>query len=407
MKPDAAPVALLHGPAGGGAPALRFAAPPPLGLYVHLPWCVRKCPYCDFNSHELREALPAEAYVDALIADLERELPLVWGRTVQTIFIGGGTPSLFPARAVERLISAVRARLRVAPGAEITLEANPGAVEADRMREFRDAGVNRISLGIQSLDDDLLRRLGRIHDAGEARAAVEAVREAGFAAWNLDLMYGLPGQSVAGAVADVREAVALGPPHLSHYQLTIEPNTVFHHRPPERAADDELWDMQVRCQAELAAAGYVQYEVSAYARQGMACAHNVNYWTFGDYLGIGAGAHAKLTQAGEPAVHRRIKVRHPRDYLRRAADGDPLAEDRELAAADLGLEFMMNALRLNDGFATALFQERTGLPLALFERPLGEAERLGLIGRDLGRIWPTERGRRYLDDLVMLFLPDD
>ena len=380
---------------------------PPLSLYIHLPWCVRKCPYCDFNSHAVRDAIPEEAYVDALIADLEQDLPLVWGRTVYTVFIGGGTPSLFSARSIERLLDEVRARLRLAPDAEITLEANPGTVEAGRFAEYRDAGINRLSIGVQSLDDEMLRRIGRVHGAAEAMAAAEAAAHAGFDRWNVDLMYGLPGQSREQALCDIQRAIALDPPHISHYQLTIEPNTLFYNRPPNRADDDELWEMQGVCQQALSAAGYAQYEVSAYARLGAECAHNRNYWEFGDYLGIGAGAHAKITLGDEQAVRRMSKVRNPADYLSSASAIGRVAETRVLSTQDLGLEFMMNALRLNQGFAARLFHERTGLPIAMLAAPLERAERLGLIGQDITRIWPTERGRRYLNDLLLLFMPDD
>lgn len=387
--------------------APRFLAPPPLSLYIHVPWCTRKCPYCDFNSHEAQGPLPERDYLSALIADLEQDLPLVWGRPVESVFIGGGTPSLMSPAGIDRLLSDVRARLPLVPGAEITMEANPGTVERGQLREFRAAGVNRLSLGVQSLDDALLERIGRIHCAAEARAAAEDAAAAGFESWNLDLMYGLPGQSLEQALADLRAAIDLSPPHLSQYQLTIEPNTAFYQRPPERADDDALWEMQSHSQEWLAAAGYVQYEVSAYARSGAQCRHNLNYWRFGDYLGIGAGAHAKLTVAAEQRVHRLSKARHPRDYLARAAGEARIAERRTLGAAELGLEFMMNALRLNAGFDRRLFQEHTGLPLALLERPLARAEELGLIGRDHLRVWPTERGVRYLNELLMLFMPDD
>ncbi len=384
----------------------RFGAPPPLGLYVHIPWCVRKCPYCDFNSHEARNDLPEAEYVAALITDLEQDLPSVWGRAVETVFIGGGTPSLFVPETLDRLLSDLRARLPLVPGAEITIEANPGAVDAARFAEFRAAGVNRISLGVQSLDDRLLERIGRIHDAAAARAAADAIRDAGFEHWNIDLMYGLPGQSVEQALADIDAALALGPPHLSHYQLTIEPNTAFHHRPPPLPADDALWDMQLRCQQSLASQGLEQYEVSAYARPGHRCRHNLNYWRFGDYLGIGAGAHAKITDAPEQHIRRASKIRGPRDYLAGAAGPGRIAEQRALTVADTGLEFMMNALRLNEGFTPRLFAEHAGLPLALFEPSLARAEALGLLERGDDHIRASERGRRYLDDLLGLFLPD-
>ncbi len=393
--------------AGTALAAPRFDTVPPLALYIHIPWCTRKCPYCDFNSHEARERIPEADYIHALIADLEQELPLVWGRNVESVFIGGGTPSLLAPETLDRLLSDVRARLPLYPGAEITLEANPGTVDAGRLREFRAAGINRLSLGVQSLNDELLARIGRIHDAKQARVAAEATVSAGFERWNIDLMYGLPGQSLQGALDDLHAAVALEPPHLSHYQLTIEPNTAFYLQPPPQPDDDTLWDMQSHCQDYLAAAGYLQYEVSAYARPGMQCRHNLNYWRFGDYLGIGAGAHGKLTLPAAQTVERLSKVRHPRAYLEQAASAARIAEQRRLDAPALGFEFMLNALRLNEGFERRLFQERTGLPLALFEPALARAETLELIERDHVHIRPTARGRRYLNELLMLFLPDD
>lgn len=387
-------------------PASTFCAPPPLALYVHIPWCERKCPYCDFNSHESGDAVPEDRYVDALLADLEQSLPLVWGRTVQCAFIGGGTPSLFSPRAIDRLLAGVRARVMLAPGAEITLEANPGTIDRGTLPELRSAGVTRISLGVQSLDDDLLARIGRIHDAAQARAAAEWTAAAGFASWNIDLMYGLPGQTTAGAISDVRAALALQPPHVSHYQLTIEPGTAFFLRPPPRPPDDTLWEMQVACQEEFAVAGRMQYEVSAWAVPGAECRHNLNYWRFGDYLGIGAGAHAKITLPAEQAVERQARARSPQGYMTRAARPDCIVERRRPAGAELAFEFMMNALRLVEGFESPLFVERTGLPLATVDAPLRRAEQLGLIECTPARVVPTARGRRYLDDLVALFLPD-
>lgn len=385
----------------------RFDTVPPLALYIHIPWCTRKCPYCDFNSHEARGSIPETEYLHALIADLEQELPLVWGRSVDSVFIGGGTPSLLSPEILDRLLSDVRARLPLAPGAEITMEANPGTIETGLLREFRAAGINRLSLGVQSLDDALLTRIGRIHDAAQARRAAEEAAAAGFERWNIDLMYGLPGQTLAGALDDLRAAIALAPTHISHYQLTIEPNTAFHLQPPPQPDDDALWDMQAHCQDLLADAGYLQYEVSAYARPGMQCRHNLNYWRFGDYLGIGAGAHGKITLPAAQTVERLSKVRHPRAYLEQATGAARIAEQRRLDAPALGFEFMLNALRLNAGFERRLFQERTGLPLALFEPALARAETLELIERDHAHIRPTARGRRYLNELLMLFLPDD
>ncbi|MBK8163865.1 MAG: oxygen-independent coproporphyrinogen III oxidase-like protein [Gammaproteobacteria bacterium] len=387
--------------------SFRFDAAPPLTLYVHIPWCARKCPYCDFNSHESAAALPEQAYLAALMADLEQELPEIWGRRVESVFIGGGTPSLFAPASIDRLLSDVRARLSLLSGAEITLEANPGTVDAGRLREFRAAGVNRLSLGAQSFDDTLLARIGRIHGRAEILGAAEGIAAAGFDNWNLDLMYGLPGQSPAQALADVRQAMALQPTHLSHYQLTLEPNTAFHHSPPTLPDDDTAWEMQRQCQTELAAQGYAQYETSAYAQDGRRCRHNLNYWHFGDYIGIGAGAHGKLTHAPTQTIRRSAKVKHPRAYLDAAADAARVDTRQELVPAQTGLEFMMNALRLNEGFPVALFQAHAGLPLAIVESPLARAEQLGLIGRDLHTIRPSERGRRYLNELLTLFVPDE
>lgn len=388
------------------AQASGFAAAPPLSLYIHVPWCTRKCPYCDFNSHEPRGEIPEADYIAALTADLEHDLPLVWGRPVESIFIGGGTPSLLRPESIDRLLSDVRARVPLRPGAEITLEANPGTVDRARLAELKAAGINRLSIGVQSLDDELLRRIGRIHDAAAARAAAEGAVAAGFDNWNIDLMYGLPGQSIEGAQADLRAALALGAPHVSHYQLTIEPNTAFHHAPPSRADDDGLWEMQQHCQELFAAAGYARYEVSAWTRPGHECRHNLNYWLFGDYLGIGAGAHAKLTVVSAQSVERSSRVRGPRDYLARAG-AERIAERRRLESADLALEFMMNALRLSAGFERRVFQEHTGLSIALVEPALARAETLGLLDRDHLRIWPTEQGQRYLNELLMLFMGGD
>jgi oxygen-independent coproporphyrinogen-3 oxidase len=387
------------------APVFHFEAPPPLTLYIHIPWCARKCPYCDFNSHESAAALPEQAYLAALTADLEQDLPQVWGRRVESVFIGGGTPSLFAPAAIDRMLSDIRARLPLLPGAEVTLEANPGTVDAGRLREFRAAGINRLSLGGQSFDPALLARIGRIHGTAEILNAAEGIAAAGFDNWNIDLMYGLPGQTVAQALADVRQAVALGPTHISHYQLTLEPNTAFYHSPPSLPDDDTAWEMQQRCQAELADYGYRQYETSAYARDGRRCHHNLNYWRFGDYLGIGAGAHGKITTASDHAIRRTSKVKHPRAYIE--ADGATRIDTRQvLDPVHTGLEFMMNALRLNEGFPIELYRAHTGLPLSVVERPLARAGELGLIERDTAAIRPSERGRRYLNELLTLFVPE-
>ncbi len=382
--------------------------PLPLALYVHVPWCVRKCPYCDFNSHPLREPLPEAAFVDALIADLEHELPRVWGRPLDTLFIGGGTPSLLSVAAIERLLSAVRARLRLRPGAEITLEANPGTVDQARFHGYREAGINRLSLGVQSFDDHLLTAIGRIHNGRSAHAAIEAARAAGFDNLNLDLMFGLPGQRPEGAEADLDAALSHAPEHLSRYQLTIEPNTAFGAAPPPLPDDEPLWQMHQLGRDRLEAAGYRPYEVSAWARPGRQSRHNLNYWHFGDYLGIGPGAHGKLTHTTEQGVlqvERHHRVRHPRDYLARAARGEATTAGREaISGPALALEFLINGLRLHDGVERDLFSRRTGLPLATIAAELAEAQRRGLMRDDPDRLAPTEKGRRYLDDLLGLFV---
>jgi oxygen-independent coproporphyrinogen-3 oxidase len=371
---------------------------PPLALYVHIPWCVRKCPYCDFNSHQRAGELPEREYVGKLIDDLEDLLPAVWGRRIVSVFIGGGTPSLFSPESIETLLSGVRARLPLEPGAEITLEGNPGTVEAARFAGFRQAGVNRISVGVQSFDDRMLAALGRIHGADEARRAVAAALHS-FDNVNLDLMYGLPGQTLAMARSDIEEAVRLGVPHVSAYQLTIEPNTVFWSRPPQLPQHDEGADMQLAVEEVLCAAGYGHYETSAFARPGHRCRHNLNYWEFGDYLGIGAGAHGKMSFPARITRHSRIK--QPREYL---LSKNSLIEDREISAKEIPFEFMLNALRLLEGFPMTLFAERTGLPPATVEAKLAKADSQGLIERDWKRIRPSARGRLFLNELLELFL---
>jgi len=376
----------------------HFTVLPPLALYVHLPWCVKKCPYCDFNSHEKQAELPFQEYVAALIRDLEAMLPSVWGRRIHTIFMGGGTPSLFPAQQIDFLLSAVRARLALEPGAEITMEANPGTAEAGRFRGYRDAGVNRLSLGVQSFDDSMLQALGRIHSADEARRAIGMALDT-FGNVNIDLMYGLPGQTLAMARADIEEAVRHGTPHLSAYQLTIEPNTVFFSQPPELPGHDAAADMQVMAEETLAAAGFEHYETSAFARPGRRCRHNLNYWEFGDYLGIGAGAHGKLSFADRVTRHEQVK--QPRDYLK----NDAAIEIRNIAPRELPFEFMLNALRLVEGFPEELFAARAGLPWSSIEAGIMAAQERNLLERSAQRIRPTGRGRRFLNDLVGLFLP--
>ena len=383
----------------------QFASLPPLSLYIHFPWCVQKCPYCDFNSHPLRAELPEERYVDALLADLELDLPRVWGRPVRTVFLGGGTPSLFSPAAIDRLLSGVRARLPLAADAEITLEANPGTVELARFRGYRDASVNRLSIGIQSFDPEQLRVLGRIHGRDEALAAALAARDAGFDNFNLDLMFGLPGQTPERALTDVRSALALAPTHLSLYQLTLEPQTPFHARPPANLPDDDtLAVMQEMLQGEVAAAGFSQYEVSAYARAGYECRHNRNYWQFGDYLGIGAGAHAKITDA--LGITRLWKRKQPQDYLAHAGTPAAIGEEQRLAPEDAVFEFMLNALRLTQGVPATLFGERTGLDYSRIKKTLAQAEALGLLDAAPAHIRPSVPGRRFLNDLIALFLPE-
>jgi len=378
--------------------AVRLQALPPLALYVHIPWCVRKCPYCDFNSHEKGGALPEGEYVEALFRDLEELLPKVWGRRLTSVFIGGGTPSLFAPDSIDRLLSGVRARLTLEPEAEITLEANPGTVEAGRFKGFRAAGVNRISVGVQSLDDRMLKKLGRIHDSGEARRAIESAL-ASFDNVNLDLMYGLPGQDLEMARADLEQALALGTPHLSAYQLTIEPNTVFFSRPPKLPEHDLTADMQVMIEEILEKNDFQHYETSAFAKPGRRSRHNLNYWQFGDYLGIGAGAHGKISFPDRITRHSRMK--QPREFLSAQSS---LVEDREIPASELPFEFALNALRLTDGFPPGLFAERTGLPSSILEKPLKEAEAKGLLQISWDRIAPTARGRLFLNELLELFL---
>jgi putative oxygen-independent coproporphyrinogen III oxidase len=385
---------------------VRLQALPPLALYVHIPWCVRKCPYCDFNSHEVRGAGRAEApeqdYVRALIADLEFALPQIWGRRVYSVFFGGGTPSLFSARAIDDLLAAFRARLNFAADAEITLEANPGTFESVKFRDYRASGVNRLSIGVQSFNPAHLAALGRIHDGEEARRAV-GIAQAHFDNINLDLMYALPRQTLRQAQQDIDAAASYGPSHLSAYHLTLEPNTLFHHQPPPLPDPELAADMQDMVEEQLAGAGYVNYETSAFAKGGSECRHNLNYWRFGDYLGIGAGAHSKLSFPDR--ILRQARYKQPREYMQRTAAGAPVQEEHRVTRGDLGFEFMMNALRLTRGFEAGLFAERTGLTLAAVERPLQEAAQRGLIARDHLRIAPTERGRRFLNDVLQLFLP--
>lgn len=366
---------------------------------------MRKCPYCDFNSHALKNDLPETAYIDALISDLEQELCLIWGRPISSIFLGGGTPSLFSPEALDRLFSALRARLAFAPDIEITLEANPGAIEQERFSEYKTVGINRLSIGVQSFNNEQLQKLGRIHSRRDAYNAAEAAHAAGLDNFNLDLMFALPRQTLSQALSDLEEAIALEPAHLSWYQLTIEPNTLFHQQQPTLPSDEHSWDMQQQGRAKLATAGYTQYEVSAYAR-GAQCLHNLNYWRFGDYLGIGAGAHGKISRADTQTIYRRWKIKQPAAYLRHAESEKRLGGLQVLSENDASLEFMMNTLRLQQGFPSELFMQHTGLPLSLVEEPLREAEERGWIQRQRNQITPTEDGQRFLNDLLGLFLPD-
>jgi oxygen-independent coproporphyrinogen-3 oxidase len=403
---------------------LQFTSLPPLTLYIHIPWCIKKCPYCDFNSHQLApNEIPEEDYVNALIRDLEYDLPAVWGRTVDTIFIGGGTPSLLSADAIENLLSAIRARLPLKPQLEITLEANPGAINSEKLQAFRAAGINRLSLGVQSFSNKLLQRLGRVHNGEDALNTIENIKEVGFENWNIDLMYGLPGQTLADALNDIHTAIAYSPPHISHYQLTIEPNTLFHARPPALPEDDDIWTIYQQCHNSLAKHQYGHYETSAYAKddpQGHhQCHHNLNYWHFGDYLGIGAGAHAKISNAQYGYIERSWKTRHPLQYMKdthalrstntllNSSSAAHISGNKKLLPADILLEFMMNTLRLTAGFPVTLFQDHTGLPVAVAEPALQQAETKGLIKRDYQTIRPSDLGQRFLNDLLALYMTDN
>ncbi|WP_308725820.1 radical SAM family heme chaperone HemW [Metapseudomonas otitidis] len=401
MKPDAGSPA-SHATSDAPEHLPQGFQLPPLAAYVHIPWCVRKCPYCDFNSHAAGPELPETDYVDAVLADLEQDLVHVHGRPLTSIFFGGGTPSLFSAAALGRLLEGIERRVPFAPDIEITLEANPGTFEQAKFSAYRQLGINRLSIGVQSFQGDKLKGLGRIHDGSEAIRAADMARNAGFDNFNLDLMHGLPDQSLEDALYDLRTAIAQGPTHLSWYQLTMEPNTVFWSQPPQLPEDDLLWDIQEAGQALLAEAGYAQYEVSAYARAGRQARHNLNYWTFGDFLGIGAGAHAKLSSP-EGRIQRTWKTRLPKDYL------DPAkafqAGARELDADELPFEFLMNALRLTDGVPAGLYPQRTGLPLADLAASRREAEAQGLLQADPARLAATPKGQLFLNDLLQRFLP--
>ena len=383
----------------------NFKAPPPLSLYVHLPWCVKKCPYCDFNSHGLKDDVPEQRYIDALIADLETELPLAWGRQIVSIFLGGGTPSLFSAEAIDQLLAAIRARLPLRGDAEITMEANPGTFEQERFAAYRQSGVNRLSLGIQSFNDEHLKTLGRIHGSTEAKQAITNASQAGFERINLDLMYGLPDQTVDQALQDLQTAIDFEPEHISHYQLTLEPDTAFAKQPPELPSDDERWAMQQQCQNLLAQSGYEHYEVSAYARNKKHSRHNKNYWTFGDYIGIGAGAHGKITIGSEQRIERRAKLRNPLRYMEAINSKNFLDEKHNIKPQDAAFEFMLNALRLVDGVNIDTFHLHTGLDIESIQDKINTAKETGLLNVDAQKIQPTERGQRFLNDLTELFLP--
>ena len=382
----------------------NFTTLPPLSLYEHIPWCLRKCPYCDFNSHEQRDETSEQDYIDALISDLEQELPGIWGRTVQSIFFGGGTPSLMSTTGMDQLLGKIRALIPLAPHAEITLEANPGTAEQQKFHAFRRSGINRLSIGIQSFSDAALSRLGRIHNSAEARQAFVMARDAGFDNINLDLMYGLPQQELAEALDDIDQALALQPEHLSHYQLTLEPNTLFHHHPPPLPDDDRQWDMQQACQQRLARAGFEHYEISAYASNQHLCQHSLNYWQFGDYVGIGAGAHGKISDASQQHIRRTTKPRQPQDYIEASRKGAPIATSHIIKRDEVGLEYLMNTLRLQQGFPVPQFQERSGQTLNLIEKGLQQAEQRGLLQRDIHHIRTTELGQRHLNELLTLFM---
>ena len=379
---------------------------PPLSLYVHLPWCVRKCPYCDFNSHAVKGAVQFDSYVEALLSDLENDLPRIWGRVVRSIFIGGGTPSLCPAADIQTLLDGISTRCSMDPAAEITLEANPGSVEHDLFSAYHDAGINRISLGIQSFSDTHLAAIGRVHNANEAREAINSVRQAGFSNINLDLMYGLSGQDAGQALADLSQAIDFSPEHISHYQLTIEPNTLFAVKPPSLPAETEMEEMQEQCIQLLADGGYQQYEVSAYAREHKFCKHNINYWRFGDYVGICAGAHGHITLAAQGNVIRLVKHKQPGRYLAARTDGQWLADEKTLSKSDLLFEFFLNQLRLKSGLRKADFSARTGLPWTAVAPRLEQAFERGLLKDEGAILVATELGWNHLNTLQGMFLPD-
>lgn len=386
---------------------LNLTAPLPLSLYIHTPWCVKKCPYCDFNSHEIRQEINEEKYLQALLTDVELDLPRVWGRRINSVFIGGGTPSVLSPDFYNQLFSSLRALLQISATAEITMEANPGTVDASHFKDYREAGINRLSMGIQSFNDQYLKQLGRIHDSGQAKSAIQIARDSGFENINLDLMFALPGQSIDDARADVLLAMEFQPEHLSYYQLTIEPNTYFYTHKPHLPDDDNCWEMQNMALEILGDQGFQQYEVSAYSRSGKQCLHNRNYWEFGDYLGIGAGAHSKLTDINQKKIFRVVKEKHPRKYIENVSIDSRIISEQALTRKELPLEFMINALRLNRGFTSQLFTERTGLPVSVIGEKLRDAESMGLITWDVNEIAPTEKGRLFLNNLLEMFIENN
>ncbi len=389
---------------------IQFTTLPPLSLYIHFPWCVKKCPYCDFNSHEQKSDFDETRYIDSLLKDAEQALPTIWGRSIHSIFMGGGTPSLFSPESIDRLLSQLRSLLAIRPEIEITMEANPGTFDfgsnKEKFREFRSAGINRLSIGVQSFNDEHLLALGRVHNKEQAIIAIETAQQAEFNSINLDLMYGLPGQDNKQALSDIQTAVDLQAQHLSHYQLTIEPNTYFHKVPPVLPDDDQSWEMQIQCQEVLAKNNYQHYEISAYSKTDQHCKHNLNYWHFGDYLGIGAGAHSKISNAHQQNINREWRLKNPRDYMENVNKGKHIGGSQILTRNDIGLEFMMNALRLTDGFEIDVYNRHTGCQINLIDTALNEAEQKNWITRDTNKIQPTETGKRYLNNLMELFLND-
>jgi len=380
---------------------------PPLSLYVHFPWCIQKCPYCDFNSHAIKQGIPESEYIEALLRDLENDLPLVWGRKINTIFMGGGTPSLFSPESMDNLLAGIRARIPLSPNAEITMEANPGSIENERLSGFRETGINRVSIGVQSFNDEQLKRLGRIHDADTAIKAIESAKRAGFDNFNIDLMFALPKQTVEQAMSDIETALLLSPSHISYYQLTIEPNTEFHHKPPQLPDDELAWEIFTQGKNKLAENNFQQYEVSAYSLEKHNCRHNTNYWLFGDYLGIGAGAHAKISDANQQTITRYWKHRHPKEYLA-SINNSSIAGQRTLKSNELVFEFLMNALRLTNGFDLHTFQKHTGLGREELHNKLAHFINQGLIiwNEDNGSINASEKGQLFLNDILEQCLPN-